>query len=146
MNLPVHLPTLEDTLRAGASLAGSLADGAIVGLDGPMGAGKTSFVRGLAMALGVPSHAVASPSFTLVMEHELPDGRVLRHVDAWRLGSADALEDLGWSEWAGAPGTLTIVEWAGRIGAALGEASLRLLMDYDERSGRVLSLAWGEMP
>jgi tRNA threonylcarbamoyladenosine biosynthesis protein TsaE len=146
MKLPMHLPALEDTLQAGARLAMTLTDGAIVGLDGPMGAGKTSFVRGLAMALGVPSHAVASPTFTLVMEHALKDGRVLRHVDAWRLPGADALEELGWFEWAGASRTLTIVEWAGKIDAALGGDTLRLHLDYDEGSGRLLSLASGEMP
>jgi tRNA threonylcarbamoyladenosine biosynthesis protein TsaE len=148
-----HLVNVEATEAAGAALAAHLEDGAIVGIDGPLGAGKTSFTRGLAMALGVPPHAIASPSFTLVMEHELPDGRMLRHVDAWRLHGCDELSSLGWEEWAGAKGTVTVVEWASRIEPALGADVIRIDLDYDG-SGRVLSMAApfdgeplsGEMP
>ena len=140
MTVSRHLADVEATEAAGAALAPKLADGAIVALDGPLGAGKTSFARGLAMALGVPEHAIASPSFTLVVEHELPDGRLLRHVDAWRLHGCEDLSTLGWDEWAGANGTITVVEWASRIEPTLGEHVLRVALDYDG-SGRVLSMA-----
>ena len=140
------LADAKTTAQAGSMLAGTLPDASIVGIDGPLGAGKTTFVRGLAMALGVPSADISSPSFTIVIEHTLPQGRVLRHVDAWRLGSINELEDLGWDQWAGAPGTLTVIEWASRIENALPATAHRLLLDYAEGSGRVLSAASGEMP
>ncbi len=134
------------TAEAGGRLADTLPDGSIVGIDGPLGSGKTTFVRGLAMALGVPAADISSPSFTIVMEHRLSDGRVLRHLDAWRLGSADELEDLGWDQWAGAPGTLTVIEWASKIEDALRGTTHRFQLDYAEGLGRVLSAASGEMP
>jgi len=143
------LPDVAATLEAGGELARVLADGAVVAIDGPLGAGKTTFVRGLSMALGVPGDEILSPSFTIVIEHDLPDGRVLRHVDAWRLGSSEDLADVGWSEWAGMPETLTVVEWASRVDDALPASALRLRLDYADASGRVLSgvsSTSGEMP
>ena len=152
-----HLADLAATEGAGGRLGCALPDGAVVAVDGPLGAGKTSFTRGLAVGLGVPAHAVASPSFTIIAEHALADGRTLRHMDAWRLSAEDELRELGWFEWAGAPGTLTVVEWASRIETALVSevvpAVLRLRLDYDG-SGRVVSwsaadavlAALGDMP
>ncbi len=146
MTADVHLDTAEATEHAGAALAAGLADGAVITVDGPLGAGKTTFARGVGMGLGLDPAHIASPSFTIVVEHRLEDGRVFRHIDAWRLGGSADLESLGWHEWIGAPGTITLIEWSSRIADALPQDAQRLLLDYAEGSGRVLVDASGEMP
>jgi tRNA threonylcarbamoyladenosine biosynthesis protein TsaE len=141
-----RLADADATLQAGKLFGATLPDAAVIGLDGPLGAGKTTFVRGVALALGVPSADISSPSFTMVIEHKLPDGRILRHVDAWRLAHEQELETLGWNEWVGEVGSLTIIEWASRIESAMPPTATRLRLDYDESSGRVLWDTSGEMP
>jgi tRNA threonylcarbamoyladenosine biosynthesis protein TsaE len=95
VSAPVVLPTPADTEALGESLAAELGPGDLVVLAGPLGAGKTVFVRGLARGLGVAG-AVTSPTFVIAREHRPgPGGRVpLVHVDAYRLGGAAELDDL----------------------------------------------------
>jgi tRNA threonylcarbamoyladenosine biosynthesis protein TsaE len=85
-----------ETIAAGRDLARSLGPGDVVLLEGPLGAGKTAFARGLAEGLGCDTDAVASPTFTIV--HEYPGPLPLQHVDLYRLTAAEAddlaLEDL----------------------------------------------------
>lgn len=104
-----------ETRRAAADLAESLAAGDVVHLVGPLGAGKTTFVRGLADALGAGDD-VSSPTFELV--HVYTGGRLpLVHADLHRLGGErmeDDVADLGLDSLA-ADGILAI-EWPDRAG------------------------------
>jgi tRNA threonylcarbamoyladenosine biosynthesis protein TsaE len=86
-----------------------LVVGDVVALTGPLGAGKTTFVQGLAEGMGVPSERhVASPTFTLVNEHP---GRIpLVHVDLYRIGSLAELPELGIEE--AYDRAATAIEWA----------------------------------
>ena len=84
------------TAGVGRALAATLGAGGVVLLSGPLGAGKTAFVRGLAEGLGCDPDDVSSPTFTIVQEYQ---GRLrLQHVDLYRLTPAEtrdlALEDL----------------------------------------------------
>jgi tRNA threonylcarbamoyladenosine biosynthesis protein TsaE len=95
----------EETERAGAELAASLAPGDVVLLHGDLGTGKTTFVRGALRALGITG-AVTSPTFTIARRYE--DGRVpVSHLDLHRVGALD--EDL---EDELAPERIAFVEWA----------------------------------
>ena len=99
-----------DTMELGASLAELLAPGSVVLLEGELGAGKTAFVRGLAIGLGAPEEDVSSPTFTLVQEYR---GRLpLLHADLYRL-SGDEADDLGLDE-LGRDGIVAI-EWAAKL-------------------------------
>lgn len=95
-----------------ARLGRALAVGDVVALTGPLGAGKTTFVQGLAEGMGVPSERhVASPTFTLVSEHP---GRIpLVHVDLYRIGSPAELPELGIEE--AYDRAATAVEWADKF-------------------------------
>ena len=106
-----------ETIRLGEALGATLGAGDIVHLFGPLGAGKTAFVRGLASGVGADPDAVTSPTFTLVQEYR---GRLtLYHVDLYRLTARD-VDDLGLHEMA-AEGVVAI-EWAERLPRPLAGA------------------------
>jgi len=88
----------------------------VIGLTGPLGAGKTEWVKGLAEGLGVDVALVASPSFVIASEY--PGGRPLAHVDLFRVASEAELESAGFLDLL-APGRVVAVEWADRMPAAL---------------------------
>ena len=109
--------------RATAALARALAAalvarpaGAVVALNGPLGAGKTRFVRELAAALGVNPDEVASPTFVLL--HEYAGVRPIFHCDAYRLRSARELWELGVEEMFDSE-AIVLIEWADRVADAL---------------------------
>jgi len=82
----VRLRTMnaDETEAAGGALAAVLAPGTVVGLAGPLGAGKTCFVRGMAARLGVDPTMIASPTFVYLVDYP-GDGLVLHHADLYRL-------------------------------------------------------------
>lgn len=106
-----HLTHSEaETAALGRVLAARLKPGDVVLLSGPLGAGKTAFVRGLAEGLGGAPDDVASPTFALV--HEYAGTPVmLRHIDLYRLTPAEA-DDLGLDEMS--TGAVMAVEWPDR--------------------------------
>ena len=96
LDTDLELAAPADTEALGERLAGQLRAGDLVVLAGPLGAGKTVLVRGLARGLGVAG-PVTSPTFVIAREHRpLPGGAgvPLVHVDAYRLGGPDELDDL----------------------------------------------------
>lgn len=89
-----ELPTVADTESFGETVGRELVAGDVVLLAGPLGAGKTALVRGLARGLGVTG-TVASPTFVIAREHpSAGDGPALVHVDAYRLGGPDGDVDV----------------------------------------------------
>jgi tRNA threonylcarbamoyladenosine biosynthesis protein TsaE len=124
-----------ETAEAGAALGRTLRPGAVVLLSGPLGAGKTAFVRGLAVGLGCDPDDVSSPTFTLVQEYR--GACVLQHADLYRLAPAE-VDDLGLDE--SAEDSVLAVEWPDRwphppAGATavtiewVGESTRRITID-----------------
>lgn len=112
----------EDTLRLGALLGRSLFGGAVVGLVGPLGAGKTQLVKGIAQGNALTDvRMVTSPTFTLINEY--PGTLNLYHLDAYRLKGANELLALGFDELI-APDAAVVVEWADRVESVLPADSL----------------------
>ena len=109
----------EETQAVARALAGRLASGDVVLLSGPLGAGKTVFVRGLAEGLGIDPEDVSSPTFTLVHEYR---GSVmtLYHADLYRL-EPGAADDLGLGEMGAADGVL-VIEWPDRLTRPIADA------------------------
>jgi tRNA threonylcarbamoyladenosine biosynthesis protein TsaE len=104
--------TADDTRALAAEWAGSLPPDATVALHGDLGAGKTTWVQGLALGFGI-AEPVTSPSFTIYMIHR-GERRMLAHLDAYRLGSPREAEDLLLEEFLVSPWCLA-VEWPDRV-------------------------------
>jgi len=117
----------EETEALGWQLAsvrpGDASALAVLWLTGELGAGKTTFARGLLAALGVTG-AVRSPTYTLLELHELASQTVL-HVDLYRLRDPSELDSLGLRDWA-RPGCLWLIEWPDRAASRLPAPDLIL--------------------
>jgi tRNA threonylcarbamoyladenosine biosynthesis protein TsaE len=100
-----------ETRELGRTLALALEPGTVVLLVGDLGAGKTSFVKGLAAGLGIEPDTVGSPTFTLV--HAYRGRLTLYHVDLYRVEGAEP-EDLGLEELAGGE-AIVAIEWAEKL-------------------------------
>lgn len=123
MDFPVDCADPAAMQSLGRALAGDLPAGAVIGLDGELGAGKTELVKGLALGIGYAG-AVTSPTFNLL--HEYRSGRrPLFHFDFYRVERAEEILELGWDEYL-EEGGLCVVEWAGRFSGLLPAEALRL--------------------
>src|ERR1041385_1829328 len=105
----------EETFNYGYQLGSQLAGGEILLLSGPLGAGKTIFVKGICAALGIDEEEVTSPSFTLVNPY---DGRLrLYHIDLYRLDEgASAAHAVDLDELLTDERAVNVIEWAERMG------------------------------
>lgn len=121
-----------ETECAGARLAASLPDGAVVALYGGLGAGKTAFVRGMARGMGIDAH-VYSPTFTIVNEYS--GKRELFHFDMYRLGSSDELFDIGWEDYL-SRGGVCAVEWSENVRDAFEGDEISVSIEKTSDSGR----------
>lgn len=121
-SLVVHVGDETELPVLARRLVSSLPASAFVGLEGDLGAGKTTFVKAIAAAAGFDPAEVLSPTFGLIHEHAAPrdDAAAARivHADMYRLPDAAALHETGWEDAIAAPGWV-FVEWPGRISAAL---------------------------
>ena len=104
-----------DTFDLGEQVGRRLTGGEILLLSGPLGAGKTMFVKGLASGLGIDAEEVTSPSFTLVNPY---DGRLrLYHIDLYRLDEgASAAHAVDLDELLMDQRAVIVIEWAERLG------------------------------
>src|SRR5437762_13972030 len=143
-----HIPSGEwqthdapETFALGKQIGAQLSGGEVLLLDGPLGAGKTVFVKGLASALDIDPEEVTSPSFTLVNPYA---GRLsLFHIDLYRLDegvtAADAvdLEELLTNEQA-----VIVIEWAERLGSyPLTANTWNIRISGDGETERRISIA-----
>jgi tRNA threonylcarbamoyladenosine biosynthesis protein TsaE len=132
-----HSPA--ETAFAGRDAAAHLRSGDVIALEGDLGAGKTQWVKGLAVGLGCDS-AVTSPTFTLI--HEYTGGRFpLYHIDCYRLETPEELLAIGLDEYLDGRG-IVVIEWADKfpdlipghahwIRFSIGEAEKRTI-DYED--------------
>ncbi|MDU0292243.1 tRNA (adenosine(37)-N6)-threonylcarbamoyltransferase complex ATPase subunit type 1 TsaE [Saccharothrix longispora] len=147
--MSVTLPEVADTEEFGRRLGGLVRGGDLVLLSGPLGAGKTALVRGLAAGLGVTGR-VSSPTFVIARVHDpAPGGRgvALVHVDAYRLGGhLDELDDLDLD--TDLVDAVVAVEWGEGVAERLNEDHLLITLERRDDDVRVARLsphgAWAE--
>lgn len=122
----------DETIRLAEKLASLLKPGDVITLEGDLGAGKTTFTKGIARGLGV-KRVVNSPTFTIVKEYsgELP----LYHMDVYRLEDSD--EDIGFSDYFDGDG-ISVVEWAQYIKDYLPGDYLNINISYVDEHKRLI--------
>jgi tRNA threonylcarbamoyladenosine biosynthesis protein TsaE len=133
--------TPDDTVAAGEAFAAVLASGDIVLLSGTLGAGKTTFVQGVAKGLGVHER-VTSPTFTMVREHRCVNDRgieTLHHCDVYRVNSLDEVLDLALGELV-EDAAVALVEWGELAASVFGRDVMTIEFSVDDRDGRTLSV------
>lgn len=129
-----YMDNAEALSACGEALARLLEAPRILSLTGPLGAGKTHFVKGLSRGLDCLAE-VSSPTFTLV--HEYDGGRCpLVHLDFYRLESAADLDALGWQDYLAEP-CIIAVEWGDRFPEALPVNCLRVAISIDGDGRRI---------
>ncbi len=129
----------EETQALGARIAAQLEPGDIVLLHGDLGAGKTTLTQGIGAALDIPQ-LMQSPTFSLVVETILSNGRVLRHIDLYRLDEPAELETLGFEDLMSDPDAITLIEWPERAAGMLPEAYLLIELDPSGQDRRTIRL------
>jgi tRNA threonylcarbamoyladenosine biosynthesis protein TsaE len=132
----------ERTREAGKTLGGLLDEGAYICLYGELGAGKTTFVQGIAGGLGVAEQYITSPSFSLINEYK---GRLdLYHIDLYRLSGPGDLEGIGFHEYP--IKGVAVVEWPERAEGFLPDQRLDILIEYvSDGSRRITFSARGKV-
>lgn len=126
--------SVEETQEFAFRLAEKLKENDVIALEGDLGAGKTTFTKGIAKGLGI-TRTVNSPTFTIVKEYQ---GRLpLYHMDVYRL--EDTLEDLGFDEYFEGGG-VTVIEWAHLIQPQLPHELLWIYLYHQGESERKIVL------
>lgn len=109
LRLPSH------TEQFGSTIGRRLQRGDVIALVGELGAGKTTFVHGVALGTGLEPHIVSSPTFTFIQEYAGP--LTLAHVDLYRLEQSRELADTGLAEYLNGD-FVVLIEWADRLPAS----------------------------
>lgn len=139
-SITIEVATPEAMTALGERIGAQLRAGDLLALNGELGAGKTTFTRGIGAALGVRG-AVTSPTFVLARTHPSASGGApLVHVDAYRLSSALELDDLDIDY----PASVVVVEWA--AGMLDGVSDSWLELEIRRPLGAETPLVEGEEP
>jgi tRNA threonylcarbamoyladenosine biosynthesis protein TsaE len=134
-------------MQVGRLLGACLRAGDVVALSGELGAGKTCFVKGVAMGLGLDPEGVTSPSFTLVNEYA-GGGIILYHLDAYRLERPEDFLGAGLEEYLYSGG-VAVMEWADKWPELLPVGTIRIQMEImgeSEEGHRLKMIFWGLPP
>lgn len=138
------VPTAPQMRAVGVAIAGVVRPGDLVLLTGDLGAGKTTLVQGIGAGLGI-TEPVLSPTFVIARVHR--DGRIpLVHVDAYRLGSVEEIDDLDLD--ASLEESVTVVEWGEALAERLAddrlEVRIRRSLDPTDETRTLEVVGYGE--
>ena len=117
MKIELITNSANDTIEFGKSVARAVEKGAVISLVGDLGAGKTTFTKGVARGLGIMDN-VTSPTFTILNEYTGEEKR-LYHFDFYRIEDPDELVELGFEDYFPSADGLTIVEWVEKAPSVL---------------------------
>lgn len=136
MKTVIHTNSAEETMAFGERLGSLLRRGDVLALFGDLGAGKTTFTKGLALGLKLTDD-IHSPTFTLIHEH--PGDIALYHIDLYRLSCEAEVEMIGIEEYIYGDG-VTIIEWADRMKSMLPQSRLDIEFKMKSDTQRELTL------
>jgi tRNA threonylcarbamoyladenosine biosynthesis protein TsaE len=121
--------SIEETWRVAAEVAEQLTPGMVLALTGDLGAGKTTFMQGIALALGI-KRPITSPTFTLCQEYQTPKFKLV-HMDLYRLNGPDDLLTIGFPEHLES-GAVVAVEWPERGGDLIPRTALHITLSLSD--------------
>jgi len=127
----------KETIDFAITFAASLKPGTVLCLEGQLGSGKTTFIKGLAAGLGLKHpEQVKSPTFVLM--HIYKAKMPLYHFDCYRLDSIEELENIGFQDFVNDPHAVSCVEWAEKAGELIPKAARRICFEIiDTRKRRI---------
>ena len=118
----------QETIQAAKSFAKTLKPGSVIALHGNLGSGKTTFIKGIALGLGLKDpDEVKSPTFALM--HTYASRIPLYHFDLYRLESEREIVNIGFEEFVNDPGAVTCVEWGARAGSLLPSVHFDIILE-----------------
>ncbi len=126
----------QETERLASILARNLKGGEVIGLIGDLGGGKTTFVKGLALGLGIEEE-ILSPTFLLFKQYQTSK-IILNHFDFYRIENIGEVLDIGFEEFIRHPQAVSVIEWADRVGRLLPEEKLIIKFDFIDENKRKL--------
>lgn len=130
----------EDTIKIGYDVGSRCQGGEVIALYGTLGVGKTVFVKGLALGLGI-GESITSPTFAIVHSYE---GRLpLLHFDMYRLSCADELLDIGWDDYLDGKNVVAL-EWSENVEKIIPENAIRVSIRSTGESTREISVEGGD--
>ena len=122
------------TKKIGLILSKILKSGDILLLDGELGAGKTTFISGIAEGLGIKEN-LSSPSFTIINLYEIGSRKKFIHADFYRLDNADEILNIGIEDYLYSSRNIACIEWGDKIKGFLGSNYLEVKFEYFYPSG-----------
>ena len=131
----------EETIAAAEKIGELLQGGDIIAYRGGLGAGKTTFTRGLAMGMGLPDE-VHSPTFALVNEYR-GDNITLYHFDMYRIMNAEALETTGFYDYM-SEDSVIVCEWSENIAECLPDNTIMITIEHLGEDRREITLKGDE--
>lgn len=138
--LVINTNSPKQTEELGEKLGKMLEPADVVCLIGELGAGKTAFTRGLGRGWGTTAR-VTSPTFTLINEYARPsDGRILYHLDCYRLTNDDDVETIGLEDILAADGAV-VIEWPQVASSWLPDDRLSIEIEHVDEDGRAFNFS-----
>lgn len=116
------------TVRLGKTFAKKLKPGTVIALSGGLGSGKTTFIKGIAVGLGLKDpDEVKSPTFALM--HIYATKIPLYHFDLYRLEGLKEIQNIGFEEFAADPKAITCIEWAAKARSLLPSNVIQVVLE-----------------
>ncbi len=135
----------EETQNLGKEFAKTLKGGELVALYGNLGGGKTTFVQGLALGLGI-KRRIISPTFIIIRSYKIKNNiqnlKLLYHVDLYRMETADDTRGLGIDEIIGNSNNIVVVEWAEKMRNFLPKKRIELHFKYVDEDKREIAIKY----
>lgn len=142
MSLKILSSSPRETVLVASALGRNLEGGEVIALFGRFGAGKTTFLKGLARSLGIRKK-IKSPSFTILQAYDIKKGRAKKfyHFDLYRLKAARELEELGFAETLSDRGGIVAIEWPGRVKKFLPKKTIVINLAFTRKPNeRIIEL------
>lgn len=134
----IHIPTVQDLDSAARTFIDAIGDRRLFAFYGPMGAGKTTFIKAVCEALGT-TDVVTSPTFAIVNEYATPSGRSICHFDFYRIRRIAEIYDIGYEDYFYNSDCLCFMEWPELIEELLPDDTVRVIITVNPDDSRTIS-------